>query len=61
MNLMATANHWRRFRLDVQGKRHGFAWRRVLHKRRETLEINPPTAAKQSHASRLARRAETFD
>ena len=30
MNLMATANHWRRFRLGVQGKRHEFAWRRWM-------------------------------
>jgi protein SCO1/2 len=30
MNLMATANHWRGFRLGVQGKGHGFAWRRWM-------------------------------
>ena len=30
MNLMATANHWRRFRLCVQREGHGFAWRRWM-------------------------------
>src|SRR5208337_4302845 len=35
--------------------------RRALHKRRETLEINPSTAAKQSHALRVQRTADSGD
>jgi protein SCO1/2 len=53
MDLMATANRRRRFRLDVQGKDHGLAWRRWMVLLLGLLALNGTTRADNSNNSGL--------
>ena len=53
MNLMMTANRWRRFRLDVQGKRDCLAWPRWLVILLGLLAVNGASAARADNSKAL--------